>query len=53
VSALVAVFLVQALLVLSLRWVDPPTTAFMAANPEGAIQESVRSSTSRATSWPR
>ena len=38
---LVAVFLVQALLVLSLRWVDPPTTAFMLANPDGAIQQSV------------
>ena len=32
---------VQALLILSLRWVDPPTTAFMAANPNGAIQQSV------------
>ena len=32
---------VQTLLVLSLRWVDPPTTAFMAANPDGSIQESV------------
>src|SRR3712207_8519842 len=25
----------------SLRWVDPPTTAFMAANPNGALQQSV------------
>jgi monofunctional biosynthetic peptidoglycan transglycosylase len=32
---------VQALLVLSLRWVDPPTTAFMRANPDGAVQQSV------------
>jgi monofunctional biosynthetic peptidoglycan transglycosylase len=31
----------QALVVLSLRWVDPPTTAFMLANPDGAIQQSV------------
>ncbi|TYP90774.1 biosynthetic peptidoglycan transglycosylase [Blastococcus xanthinilyticus] len=38
---LAALAIVQALVVLSLRWVDPPTTAFMAANPEGAIQESV------------
>jgi monofunctional biosynthetic peptidoglycan transglycosylase len=34
-------FAVQALVMVSLRWVDPPTTAFMAANPDGAIQESV------------
>ncbi len=26
---------------LSLRWIDPPTTRFMAANPDGAIQQSV------------
>jgi monofunctional biosynthetic peptidoglycan transglycosylase len=32
---------VQALVMVSLRWVDPPTTAFMAANPNGAIQQSV------------
>ena len=32
---------VQALVILSLRWIDPPTTAFMAANPGGAIQQSV------------
>ena len=32
---------VQLLVMLSLRWVDPPTTAFMAANPNGAIQQSV------------
>ncbi|WP_246063390.1 biosynthetic peptidoglycan transglycosylase [Blastococcus colisei] len=38
---LAALAVVQVLLVLSLRWVDPPTTAFMAANPDGAIQESV------------
>ncbi len=41
VRVLAAVAVVQALVVLSLRWVDPPTTAFMAANPDGAIQESV------------
>jgi monofunctional biosynthetic peptidoglycan transglycosylase len=35
------VLVVQALLMLSLRWIDPPTTAFMAANPDGAIQQSV------------
>jgi monofunctional glycosyltransferase len=34
-------FAVQALVMVSLRWVDPPTTAFMAANPNGAIQQSV------------
>lgn len=39
---MLAVFLVvQALVVLSLRWIDPPTTAFMSANPDGAIQQSV------------
>ncbi len=38
---LVIVFVVQALLVLSLRWIDPPTTAFMAANPGDPIQQSV------------
>jgi monofunctional biosynthetic peptidoglycan transglycosylase len=38
---LAVVTVVQALLVLSLRWVDPPTTAFMLANPDGAIQQSV------------
>ena len=37
----VIAFLVQALIMLSLRWIDPPTTAFMAANPDGAIQQSV------------
>lgn len=42
VGAVAAVlFVVQALVVLSLRWIDPPTTAFMAANPDGAIQQSV------------
>ena len=35
------VLVVQALVLLSLRWFDPPTTAFMAANPDGAIQQSV------------
>jgi monofunctional biosynthetic peptidoglycan transglycosylase len=38
---LVVLAVVQALVVLSLRWIDPPTTAFMSANPDGAIQESV------------
>ncbi|MDT0276672.1 transglycosylase domain-containing protein [Blastococcus goldschmidtiae] len=38
---LVVLAVVQALVVLSLRWVDPPTTAFMSANPDGAIQQSV------------
>ncbi|WP_245159804.1 transglycosylase domain-containing protein [Blastococcus sp. CT_GayMR19] len=37
----VIAFLVQALLMLSLRWIDPPTTAFMVANPGDAIQQSV------------
>jgi monofunctional glycosyltransferase len=40
-TVLAALTVVQALLVLSLRWVDPPTTAFMAANPAGSIQQSV------------
>ena len=34
-------FVLQALVMVALRWVDPPTTAFMAANPDGAIQQSV------------
>jgi monofunctional biosynthetic peptidoglycan transglycosylase len=34
-------FVLQLLVLLSLRWIDPPTTAFMAANPDGAIQQSV------------
>ena len=34
-------FLVQALVILSLRWIDPPTTAFMVANPGDAVQQSV------------
>jgi monofunctional biosynthetic peptidoglycan transglycosylase len=41
VTVLAALAVVQALLVLSLRWIDPPTTAFMAANPDGAVQQSV------------
>jgi monofunctional biosynthetic peptidoglycan transglycosylase len=41
VTVLAALAVVQALVVLSLRWVDPPTTAFMAANPDGSIQQSV------------
>lgn len=40
-SVLAVLAVVQALVVLSLRWIDPPTTAFMSANPDGAIQESV------------
>src|SRR4051795_4488426 len=32
---------VPAVVMLPLRWIDPPTTAFMAANPNGAVQESV------------
>jgi monofunctional biosynthetic peptidoglycan transglycosylase len=41
-TKLVAVFaVVSVLLMLPLRWIDPPTTAFMAANPNGAIQQSV------------
>jgi len=38
---LVAAFVLHALVLLSLRWVDPPTTAFMMANEAGAIQQSV------------
>ena len=38
---LVVAFLVQAVVLLSLRWIDPPTTAFMLANDQGAIQQSV------------
>jgi monofunctional glycosyltransferase len=38
---LALVLLIQALIVLSVRWVDPPTTAFMLANDEGAVQEFV------------
>ncbi|WP_100498223.1 transglycosylase domain-containing protein [Geodermatophilus chilensis] len=42
VAKVVAVgFVLQLLVMVSLRWVDPPTTAFMAANPNGAIQQSV------------
>jgi monofunctional biosynthetic peptidoglycan transglycosylase len=40
-KALAVVAVVQALLVLSVRWVDPPTTAFMAANPGNVVQQSV------------
>jgi monofunctional biosynthetic peptidoglycan transglycosylase len=40
-TVLAVLAVVQALVVLSLRWVDPPTTAFMSANPDGAIQQSV------------
>ncbi len=38
---LVVAFVLHALVLLSLRWVDPPTTAFMLANEQGAIQQSV------------
>ena len=38
---LVVAFLVHALVLLSLRWIDPPTTAFMLASDQGAIQQSV------------
>jgi monofunctional biosynthetic peptidoglycan transglycosylase len=38
---LVVAFLLHALVLLSLRWIDPPTTAFMMANEAGAIQQSV------------
>jgi monofunctional glycosyltransferase len=41
VRVLAALAVAQALVILCLRWVDPPTTAFMAANPDGAIQQSV------------
>ncbi|TFV68348.1 glycosyl transferase [Blastococcus sp. CT_GayMR20] len=40
-TVLGALAVVQALAVLSLRWIDPPTTAFMLANPDGSIQQSV------------
>jgi monofunctional biosynthetic peptidoglycan transglycosylase len=41
-TKLVAVLaVVSVLLMLPLRWIDPPTTAFMAANPDGGIQQSV------------
>jgi monofunctional glycosyltransferase len=38
---LVIAFVLQALVLLSLRWIDPPATAFMLANEQGAIQQSV------------
>jgi monofunctional glycosyltransferase len=41
VRVLAAVAVVQALVILSLRWIDPPTTAFMAANPGDVVQQSV------------
>jgi monofunctional glycosyltransferase len=37
----VAAAVVPAVVMLPLRWIDPPTTAFMAANPNGVIQQSV------------
>ncbi|MBB3086632.1 transglycosylase domain-containing protein [Geodermatophilus sabuli] len=38
---LAVIVVVQALVILSLRWIDPPTTAFMAANPGDVVQQSV------------
>jgi monofunctional biosynthetic peptidoglycan transglycosylase len=38
---LVVGFVLQLVVMVSLRWIDPPTTAFMAANPNGALQQSV------------
>jgi monofunctional glycosyltransferase len=40
-TLVVAAAVVPAVVMLPLRWIDPPTTAFMAANPNGAIQQSV------------
>ncbi len=34
-------FVLQVLVMVALRWVDPPTTAFQAANPDDVIQQSV------------
>jgi monofunctional biosynthetic peptidoglycan transglycosylase len=41
VKIVAALGVVSVLLMLPLRWIDPPTTAFMAANPDGGIQQSV------------
>ncbi|MGY1698160.1 transglycosylase domain-containing protein [Geodermatophilus sp. SYSU D00766] len=41
VRGLVVAFVLHLLVLVSLRWVDPPTTAFMLANEQGAIQQSV------------
>lgn len=41
VRGVAVLVVVQALVVLSLRWIDPPTTAFMLANPGGTVQQSV------------
>ncbi|SDD30415.1 monofunctional biosynthetic peptidoglycan transglycosylase [Geodermatophilus telluris] len=41
VRVLLAAFVLQALVLVSLRWVDPPTTAFMLADEQGAVQQSV------------
>ncbi|TKJ28393.1 glycosyl transferase [Blastococcus sp. CCUG 61487] len=41
VRVLAVLVVLQGLLVLSLRWVDPPMTMFMLSNPDGAIQQSV------------
>jgi monofunctional biosynthetic peptidoglycan transglycosylase len=38
---LVVAFVLHLLVLVSLRWVDPPTTAFMLANDQGAVQQSV------------
>jgi monofunctional glycosyltransferase len=40
-KVVVAAAVVSLLVMLPLRWIDPPTTAFMAANPDGAVQQSV------------
>src|SRR3954462_6086560 len=41
VRLVAAVAVVPAVVMLPLRWIDPPTTAFMATNPGGAVQQSV------------
>ncbi|MGY1672424.1 transglycosylase domain-containing protein [Geodermatophilus sp. SYSU D00710] len=38
---MVVAFVLHLLVLVSLRWVDPPTTAFMLANDQGAVQRSV------------
>src|SRR3954451_18475363 len=41
VRLVAAAAVVPAVVMLPLRWIDPPTTAFMSANPHGAVQQSV------------
>src|SRR3954447_24984917 len=41
VRLVAAAAVVPAVVMLPLRWIDPPTTAFMAANPSGAVQQSL------------